>query len=144
MKKKVLVEVLDEQASELRSGVDPTAELRAIFEHEPAVIHDLLQLGQRLWRSLPQVEPAQTFVTDLKARLLKRFSNPVSPPTPLAIGPRDRRLLLLVAGIGTLAYAANITALGVKWVIYMLGLAGLVLGHRKSLMPGRRKQRPAL
>ncbi len=141
MKKEVVEELLEEQAAELQRGRDPTAELQATFKAEPAVVKDLLGLGQRLKRALPQVEPASTYVSDLKTRLMERFPQAVNARA-MAARARERRLLATVAVVGAVAYFAQIIALGIRWFTSVFGLARLVRATRKANPAERGPEQP--
>src|SRR3990172_2517462 len=98
-----MVQLLDEQAEELRRGEDPTPEMRATFRHEPQMVGDLLELARRLKDALPQLEPGRAYVADLRAKLVERFPKPPSPEE-IRARLRERRLMWAAAGLGVLGY----------------------------------------
>jgi hypothetical protein len=131
MKESEVVELVNRHADALKDGRDFSRELAAREGNDGKFLGELFGVADRLKAALTPVTPRPAFVRQLKQQLIREARDQQAT--------RQQQVILVVAGLGGVLYAAGMLALGVRASLWMFGLVALWLGWKKRPMAPQRE-----
>jgi len=123
MKESEVVELVNRHADALKEGRDFSRELVARERGDGKLLGELFEVADRVKAAFTPVTPRPAFVRQLKGQLIRESRDQQAS--------RQQQMILVIAGLGGVLYAAGMLALGVRASLWVFGLIALWLGWKK-------------
>lgn len=127
MRKRKVVELLNEHAESLQDGQANGEALLARHPERQGALKGLFDLAERVRKTLAPVEPPPTFITDLKRLLIENAQH----ARLVARRERERRAVVIAASAGGAVYLLGLLALMVRSAVSIVGVVLALFGWRR-------------